>query len=66
LGGIGGGDVKVLTALSFYAGFRIWNILLFSSVIFLLYSFVLLKFKTRLPFMPAVAAGTIMSSFVSF
>jgi Flp pilus assembly protein protease CpaA len=66
LGGIGGGDIKVLTALSFYAGFRIWDILLFSSVIFLLYSFVLLKFKTKLPFMPAVAAATIMSSFVSF
>jgi len=61
LGGIGGGDVKVLTALSFYAGFRIWDILLFSSTIFLLYSLVLLKFKTKLPFMPAVAAGTLLS-----
>ncbi|WP_460047976.1 prepilin peptidase [Thermoanaerobacter brockii] len=61
LGGIGGGDVKVLTALSFYAGFRIWDILLFSSMIFLLYSFMLRKFKTRLPFMPAVVAGTLLS-----
>ncbi|KHO61657.1 peptidase A24 [Thermoanaerobacter sp. YS13] len=61
LGGIGGGDVKVSTALSFYAGFRIWDILLFSSTIFLLYSLVLLKFKTKLPFMPAVAAGTLLS-----
>jgi Flp pilus assembly protein protease CpaA len=66
LGGIGGGDVKVLTALSFYAGFRIWDILLFSSMIFLLYSFMLRKFKTRLPFMPAVAAGTLVGLFVSF
>jgi len=66
LGGIGGGDVKVLTALSFYAGFRIWDILLFSSTIFLLYSLVLLKFKTKLPFMPAVAAGTLVGLFVSF
>ncbi|WP_273702580.1 A24 family peptidase [Thermoanaerobacter sp. A7A] len=62
LGGIGGGDVKVLTALSFYAGFRIWDILLFSSGIFLVYSLLLLKFKKKqLPFIPAVAAGTLLS-----
>ncbi|WP_407701843.1 hypothetical protein [Thermoanaerobacter thermocopriae] len=29
---MGTGDVKVLTALSFYAGFKIWDILLFSSL----------------------------------
>jgi len=61
LGGIGGGDVKILTALSFYAGFRIWDILLFSSMIFLLYSLILCRFKAKLPFMPAVAAGTLLS-----
>ncbi|WP_408643077.1 A24 family peptidase [Thermoanaerobacter mathranii] len=64
--GIGGGDVKILTALSFYAGFRIWDILLFSSIIFLLYSLVLLKFKTKLPFMPALFVGIIISFFVNF
>ncbi|WP_460049204.1 prepilin peptidase [Thermoanaerobacter brockii] len=61
LGGIGGGDVKILTALSFYAGFRIWDILLFSSMIFLLYSLILCRFKAKLPFMPAVVAGTLLS-----
>jgi Flp pilus assembly protein protease CpaA len=61
LGGIGGGDVKVLTALSFYAGFKIWDILLFSSLIFLLYSLALRKFKAKIPFMPAVVAGTLLS-----
>ncbi|ERM92507.1 peptidase A24 [Caldanaerobacter subterraneus subsp. yonseiensis KB-1] len=66
LGGMGGGDVKVLTALSFYAGFKIWDILLFSSIIFLLYSLVLLKFKTKLPFMPALFVGIIISFFVNF
>lgn len=66
LGGIGGGDVKVLTALSFYAGFRIWDILLFSCTIFLLYSLVLLKFKTKLPFMPAVFGGIIGGLFANF
>ncbi|AEM79740.1 prepilin peptidase [Thermoanaerobacter wiegelii] len=63
LGGIGGGDVKVLTTLSFYAGFKIWVILLFSSIIFLVYSLILRKFKTRLPFIPAVAIGTLVSLF---
>ncbi|KKC28832.1 prepilin peptidase [Caldanaerobacter subterraneus] len=66
LGGIGGGDVKVLTALSFYAGFRIWDILLFSSMIFLLYSLMLRKFKTKLPFMPAIFVGTIGGLFANF
>jgi Flp pilus assembly protein protease CpaA len=66
LGGIGGGDVKILTALSFYAGFRIWDILLFSSMIFLLYSLILCRFKAKLPFMPAVVAGTLVGLFVSF
>lgn len=61
LGGIGGGDVKILTALSFYAGFRIWDILLFSSMIFLLYSLILCRFKAKLPFMPALFAGTLLS-----
>lgn len=61
LGGIGGGDVKILTALAFYAGFKIWDILLFSSLIFLLYSLALRKFKAKIPFMPAVVAGTIIS-----
>jgi prepilin signal peptidase PulO-like enzyme (type II secretory pathway) len=65
-GGIGGGDVKVLTALSFYAGFRIWDILLFSSTIFLLYSLVLLKFKTKLPFIPALFIGALVGLFMSF
>ena len=66
LGGIGGGDVKILTALAFYAGFKIWDILLFSSLIFLLYSLALRKFKAKIPFMPAVVAGTIISFFVNF
>ncbi|MGI1691686.1 prepilin peptidase [Thermoanaerobacter uzonensis] len=66
LGGIGGGDVKVLTALSFYAGFRIWDILLFSSVVFLLYSLILCKFKARLPFMPALFIGTIIGLLTKF
>ncbi|MDI3519675.1 MAG: leader peptidase (prepilin peptidase) / N-methyltransferase [Caldanaerobacter sp.] len=61
LGGIGGGDVKILTALAFYAGFKIWDILLFSSLIFLLYSLALRKFKAKIPFMPAVVAGTLLS-----
>ncbi|MEW9082758.1 prepilin peptidase [Caldanaerobacter subterraneus] len=65
-GGIGGGDVKILTALSFYAGFKIWNILLFSSLIFFLYSLVLRKFKTKLPFIPAVAVGALVGLLVSF
>ncbi|WP_284680320.1 prepilin peptidase [Aceticella autotrophica] len=66
LGGIGGGDVKVLTALSFYAGFKIWDILLFSSVVFLLYSLILRKFKTKLPFMPALFVGTLVGLFIDF
>lgn len=66
LGGIGGGDVKVLTALSFYAGFRMWDILLFSSLIFLLYSLILRKFRTKLPFMPALFAGTLVGLLISF
>lgn len=61
LGGIGGGDVKVLTALSFYAGFKIWNILLWASMIFIFYSLILRKFRTKLPFMPAVFAGALLS-----
>lgn len=61
LGGIGGGDVKILTALAFYAGFKIWDILLFSSLIFLLYSLALRKFKAKIPFMPALFAGTLLS-----
>ncbi|KHO61878.1 peptidase A24 [Thermoanaerobacter sp. YS13] len=66
LGGIGGGDVKVLTALSLYAGFKIWSILLFSSVVFLLYSLILCNFRTKLPFMPALFVGTIISFFANF
>ncbi|MGI1692062.1 prepilin peptidase [Thermoanaerobacter uzonensis] len=66
LGGIGGGDVKVLTALSLYAGFKIWSILLFSSVVFLLYSLILRNFRTKLPFMPALFVGTIISFFAIF
>jgi len=66
LGGIGGGDVKILTALSLYAGFKIWSILLFSSVVFLLYSLILCRFKAKLPFMPAVVAGALVSLFAGF
>ncbi|ERM92516.1 peptidase A24 [Caldanaerobacter subterraneus subsp. yonseiensis KB-1] len=66
LGGMGGGDVKVLTALSFYAGFRIWDILLFSSMIFIFYSLILRKSRTKLPFMPAVFAVMIFRFLINF
>ncbi|WP_072969356.1 prepilin peptidase [Thermoanaerobacter uzonensis] len=66
LGGIGGGDVKILTALFFYAGFKIWDILLWASVIFIFYSLILRKFRTKLPFMPAVFAGTLVGLFIDF
>lgn len=60
VGAMGGADVKVLTALSLYAGFDIWKIILVSCVVFVIYSIALRRYRNKLPFMPAVFIGSMV------
>ena len=62
--GLGGADVKILTALAIGEGIGIWVIILFSCVIFILYALVLRKPRQALPFVPAIFIGAILELFL--
>lgn len=65
-GGIGGADVKILTALAIGEGVRIWVILLFACIMFVSYALALRKTRRELPFVPAIFAGALLSRFLDF
>ena len=62
--GLGGADVKILTALAIGEGIGIWVIILFSCMVFILYALVLRKPRQALPFVPAIFIGVILELFL--
>jgi len=58
-GGIGGADVKILSALAVGDAMGIWFTLVVACVVFIGYSLVLRKTRQALPFIPAVVVGAL-------
>ncbi len=61
--GIGGADVKILSALAVAEGIGVWVIMLIACVVFLTYVLVLKKPKQSLPFVPAIFVGAVLEQF---
>jgi len=61
--GIGGADVKILSAMALGQGIGIWVVLLLSCAVFIIYALVLRKPREALPFVPAVFVGALLETF---
>jgi Flp pilus assembly protein protease CpaA len=59
-GGIGGADVKILTALAVGEGMGIWVVLLVACAVFIAYALVLRRTREALPFVPAICVGYLL------
>lgn len=59
-GGIGGADVKILTALAVGDGMGIWVVLLVACAVFIAYALVLRRTRGALPFVPAIFVGYLL------
>lgn len=57
--GIGGADVKILSAMALGQGIGIWVVLLLACAVFIIYALVLRKPREALPFVPAVFLGAL-------
>jgi len=57
--GIGGADVKILSAMALGQGMGIWAVLLLACAVFIIYALVLRKPREALPFVPAVFLGAL-------
>jgi Flp pilus assembly protein protease CpaA len=64
--GMGGADVKTLTALSVGAWIDIWWIILFSCFVFIVYALILRKPRQALPFVPAIFVGAAIELIFNF
>ena len=58
-GGIGGADVKILSAMAIGDAMGIWFTLVVACVVFICYSLLLRKTRQPLPFIPAVVVGAL-------
>jgi len=58
-GGIGGADVKILSAMAVGDAVGIWVTLVVACVAFIGYSLILRKTRQPLPFIPAVVVGAL-------
>jgi len=58
-GGIGGADVKILSALAVGDAVGIWFTLVVACFVFIGYSLILRKTRQPLPFIPAVVVGAL-------
>ncbi len=58
--GIGGADVKILSAMALGQGPDIWIVLLLACLIFIIYALVLRKPREALPFVPAIFLGALV------
>jgi len=58
-GGIGGADVKILSAMAVGDAMGIWVTLVVACTVFICYSLVLRKTQQPLPFIPAVVVGAL-------
>lgn len=63
--GIGGADVKILSAMALGEGMGIWAILLVSCLVFITYALILRAPRQALPFIPAVFVGALIENVFS-
>lgn len=62
-GKIGGADIKVISILTIYYGFDIFNITGLSSIFAILYIIIFRKTKEKIPFFPFLLLGVVCVTF---